>query len=357
MPVKKINVSELSTNQVLARAVVNSNGNILMYEGARIRKENIQKLIKNNISEVFIEDNMLKDAKVYQIEEIEKQSVEIIKNIIETRINFDLENNEDVGIITETALSIIQGIISNVDISNCMLEVRRESDDLYTHMLSVTALSTIIGIKAGFSEMQLNDVAMGALLHDIGLCDVTVAFFDAEMDRMPAAEKLNYRRHVISGYERVQGIKWLNDTVKTIVLSHHERVDGSGYPFHKVADRIPPEVRLVSICDHLDEMVNGIGYKKRKIHEVVEYFRTDEAYLFDYDMTSQVMTTVAWFPNGTQVVTNDREVGVVISQNRGLPDRPVIKIIKTADGIDCSSKNIIKDLTECLTIFIVGTVE
>ena len=83
---KKINVSELSTNQVLARAVVNSNGNILMYEGARIRKENIQKLIKNNISEVFIEDNMLKDAKVYQIEEIEKQSVEIIKNIIETRI-------------------------------------------------------------------------------------------------------------------------------------------------------------------------------------------------------------------------------------------------------------------------------
>ena len=198
---------------------------------------------------------------------------------------------------------------------------------------------------------------MGALLHDIGLCDVTVNFFDVEMDRMPAAEKLNYRRHVISGYERVQSIKWLNDTVKTIVLSHHERVDGSGYPFHKVAERIPPEVRLVSICDHFDEMVNGIGYKKRKIHEVVEYFRTDEAYLFDYDMTSQDMTTVAWFPNGTQVVTNDREVGVVISQNRGLPDRPVIKIIKTADGIDCSSKNIIKDLTECLTIFIVGTVE
>ena len=67
MPVKKINVSELSTNQVLARAVVNSNGNILMYEGARIRKENIQKLIKNNISEVFIEDNMLKDS--YKISE------------------------------------------------------------------------------------------------------------------------------------------------------------------------------------------------------------------------------------------------------------------------------------------------
>ena len=176
MPVKKINVSELSTNQVLARAVVNSNGNILMYEGARIRKENIQKLIKNNISEVFIEDNMLKDAKVYQIEEIEKQSVEIIKNIIETRINFDLEIKEDIGLITEAALNIIQGIISNVDISNCMLEVRRESDDLYTHMLSVAALSTIIGIKAGFSEEQLNDVAMGALLHDIGLCDVTVNF-------------------------------------------------------------------------------------------------------------------------------------------------------------------------------------
>lgn len=354
---KKINVNELKSNQILARAVVNENENILLYEGARIRKEHIQKLIENDIKEVYIQDIIPKDAKVYQIEDIERESVEVIKDIVENRINMEIESEEDIGIITETAVNIIRDVVLNVDVSNCMIEVKRKSDDLYSHMLSVASLSVIMGIKLGFSENRLRDIAIGALLHDIGLCEVTVPFFDVEMDRMPAADKLYFRRHVITGYEKVQKIKWINETVKMIVLSHHERIDGSGYPFHKTAEKIQPEVRLVAICDHFDEMVNGIGYKKHKIYEVVEYFRTNEAYMFDYELMTQILTTIAWFPNGSKVYTNDGEIGIVLKQNRGLPDRPVIQIIQTSDGTGCRAKNIVKDLTECLTVFITGTTE
>lgn len=79
--------------------------------------------------------------------------------------------------------------------------------------------------------------------------------------------------------------------------------------------------------------------------------------MFDYDLLTQVMTNVAWFPNNSMVKTNDGELGIVIRQNRGLPDRPVIQIVQTAYGTDCTNRNIIKDLTECLTVFITGTAE
>ncbi len=352
---KIVKVSELNSNQILARAVVNENGSILLYEGAELKTEHIEKLIDNNIDEVCVQDTVSRDAKIYTIEAIRQESIDVIKDAVENCIS--AENEEELGIITETAVNIIKDIVSNVDISNCMLDVKRKSDSLYSHMLSVASLSIVIGIKIGFSEIQLKDVAVGAILHDIGLCDVTVPFFDVEMDRMPAADKLNYRKHVINGYEKLHKFQWMSETAKMIVLSHHERTDGSGYPFHKTSERIPQEVRLVSICDHFDEMVNGIGYKKHKVYEVIEYFRINEAYLFDYDLLTQVMTTVAWFPNNSMVKTNDGETGVVIRQNRGLPDRPVIQIVQTADGTDCTDRNIIKDLTECLTVFITGTAE
>ena len=351
---KEVLVEDLEENMVLAKPIERANGTVLMYEGAILKAEHIEKIKENFIESVFISDEVKTGPQVYTVAAIKQESVEKIKDVIQHRIH--TRNDDEMASISETAVNIISDVVNNVDVSNCMLNVKRESNDLYGHMLSVASLATIMGIKVGFSETQLKDVCTGALLHDIGLTEVTTPFFDIEMDRMPAVEKLNYRRHVINGYERAQSFDWCSDMVKNIILSHHERVDGSGYPFHKIAERIPIEVRLVAICDHFDEMVNGIGYKKRKIYEVVEYFRTSEAFLFDYDLLAQVTTTIAWFPTGSLIVTNEGEVAEIIQQNSGLPDRPVIRIVKNADGSPCR-ENTIKDLTECLTTFIVETAE
>lgn len=355
----KVSVKDLQEKDVLARPVESDNGSILLFEGAEIREDHIEKLIKNGIDEVYVQDEVDdKKTGAYSIDDIKNDTLDIIEEIeeiVEKRLRVD-EDDVEMPEIVDTAKGIIKDIVSKPEIMNCLINVKRSKADIYSHMLSVASLSTIMGIKAGFDETQINDVATGALLHDIGLCDVGVPYENVEMDRMPAADKLNYRKHVIQGYERLQGCKWLSDTAKLIILSHHEREDGVGYPFHKIGERIPIEVKLVSICDHFDELVNGIGYKKRKIHEVVEFFRTSEAYHFNYDLVSLVNRNIAWFPTNCIIITNEGETAKVISQNKGLPDRPVIQIIKNADGTECT-ENTIKDLTECLTVFIMDTVE
>ena len=350
---KKIKVKDLKTNQVIAKAVENDKGNILLYDGAIIKSEQINKLIENNIEYVYIREE-IKKSDMFCIAEIEKDAASQIKNAVELRIH--TKDDTEMKEVIQTAVDIINDIVSHPEVADCMLNVKREKNDLYTHMLGVSALSTVMGIKAGFSDTELKDVATGALLHDIGLAKVEVPYDNVEVDILPAAEKLNYRRHVITGYEIVKDFAWISETSKMIVLSHHEKIDGSGYPFHKVSERIPKEVKLVSICDHFDEMVNGIGYKKRKIHEVVEYFRTNEAYFYDYEMMTMVMSSIAWFPTGSMVITNENEIARVVGQNRGLPDRPILRIVRDADGKICK-KEIIKDLTELLTIFIIESIE
>lgn len=352
---KKISVSEIYKPEILAKPVVTREGTVLLYEGAEVRNEHIKKLADNGIREIYITDSELpEEADVFSIEAIEKDSVDKIKETI--RKTFQDEDTGNSGIIENTVIDIITDIVTNKEVSLCIIDVKRNNADIYTHMLDVASISTIMGIKSGFSETQIKDIALGSLLHDVGMSKVTVPYCDVDIDKLPAADKLNYRKHVIHGYEILHNYSWMTETAKMIVLSHHERMDGSGYPFHKPGERIPPEVRLVAICDHIDEMINGIGYRTRRIPEAVEYLRTAETFLFDYDLIGTVFKNIAWYPNGCFVRTNEGEEAVVISQNRGLPDRPVIKIVKNADGTPCGGNNI-KDLTECLTLFLTDVIE
>ncbi len=351
---KRIKVKDAVGGETLASVIMGESGCVLLYEGAILSSEHISKLIDNNIEEICIRDEVVKESILYTIETIERDSIDKIRDAVCRRLHIGEES--DLKVIEETAVNIIKNVVNNVDVASCMVDIKRDSGELYSHMLNVASLSAIMGIKEGFSEHQLRCVTEGALLHDIGLTKVTIPYENVEMDTMPAADKLNYRKHVITGYQMLQNFKWMEETTKLIVLSHHERINGSGYPFHKTEDRLSDEIRLVSICDHFDELVNGIGYERHKVYEVVEYFRTTGAKLFDYRMTTAIMNDIAWFPNGSKVLTNEGELALIIGQNHSLPDRPIIRILRTADGEECSGE-VIKDLTEHLTVFIIDTID
>ena len=347
---KKIGIAEIEDGIILAKEVVNENNQLLLGAGATIKKEHIDKLLENNILEVYIVETEDKDT-VIEYGKIEDDCVDAIKDIIENRLE-DCELNQT-GKLAE---QLIKDALNKPGMKNCMLRIKREKSDIYSHLISTAVLSIIMAIKLEYSDEQLNDIAVGALLHDIGLRDVEIKYTDVEVGSLPAEEKLDYRVHVLKGYESVRKFDWISNGACEIILSHHEKADGSGYPFHKDRKNVSKIVKLVAICDAFDEKANGIGYRKRKVHEIVEYFRTIGTHEYDYSIMSKVIQNIAWFTTGSKVQTNEGEVGIVIRQNKGLPDRPVLKILKDSKGNDVKI-DIVKNLTECLTLFIVDTLE
>ena len=352
---KKIQIVDIKNGKILAKEVSNSKGLMLLSEGTVLKKEHIDKLAENNISEVYIVDSQEDEAAInFYINKIEEDSVDVIKDVIDNKANISDDKEKDK--IIQITKEIIDNILINPQITQQIINVKRGNNDIYTHLLNTAVLSVVMAVKIGFEEEKLHDIALGALLHDIGIIDVKTYYMDTDVDRLPADEKFDYRKHVFNGYEKVKLCDWMTERTKNIILGHHEKVNGTGYPFHKRGKDIGDEVMLVAICDTFDEMIKGIGYEQKKVHEVIEYLRTVAAYSFDYDMLMKVLTNIAWFPNGSKVITNENEVGIIIKQNKGLADRPIIKIIRDSSGNDLEDGPV-KNLLECLTVFIVDTAD
>lgn len=348
-----VDVREIPEKAVLGRTVSNDSGVVLLYAGSVITEDIVEKLIDNNIHSVWISIKG-READTFSSEAIESDIIDCVTHAIKTRIRFN--DDTEMKMVSEHAFKIIRKLITTEEVMSCMVNIKRRSIDIYSHMINVAILSVIMGIKFDITEEELDYIGLGALFHDIGMCDLGINYNDVEIEKLSSQEKMAYRRHVIDGYEMIHNHEWIPEKVKLIVLSHHEREDGSGYPFHKKSERIPIEVKIVAICDFFDELVNGIGFKKRKVHEVVEYLRTAGAYLFDYDVVTKIISNISWFPNGCRVLTSDRDIAEVVAQNKGLPDRPIIRLLMDSMG-NPYKENITKDLTEYLTVFIMDTVE
>lgn len=350
---KIVDVKEIPPNSILARPIYSDAGVVLLAEDTVITEDIIEKLFGYGVQSLWIRMER-QEVLSYSSEAINEDVKLQVQSAINNKIHFD--NADEMKAVAEEALNVINEIIEDENVQQCMIDIKRKNNDIYSHMISTSVMSVIMAIKMDLNSTQINDIGMGALLHDIGLCGTTMNYFDVEIEELDAQDKMFYRRHVIKGYETMHNHPWASEMVKNIILSHHEREDGSGYPFHKKAERIPLEVKIVSICDYFDELVNGIGYNRRKIYEVVEYLRTIGAYLFDYDLISKIISKIAWFPNGSKVITNEGDKAIIVSQNKGLPDRPIIKLLEDADG-NPYEVELIKDLTEYLTVFIVDTEE
>lgn len=352
---KLVSVKSLTGQEILAQPVISSNGSVMMFDGIVIRPEFISKLTDMGIETVYIreEEEQAEQIESLDVKDLDNEDIVNVKEIIDKHVSGQMDLAKEVG---EVASEIVVKVLKEPHIHDCMTVVKKNSSDLYSHLVNVAILSTIMGYKLGFTSNELDEMAKGAILHDIGLVKVDIRYENVEMDKMPAADKFEYRNHVIKGFELIRNAEWLSDQAKAIVLLHHERSDGSGYPFQKKDKELSKFIKVISICDHFDELVNGIGYKSRKVHEVVEYFRTRGAYLFDFNYMSKIIISIAWFPTGSKVITNEGEIGVVIRQNKGLPDRPIIKMISKCDGKPYVTETL-KDLTKILTIFIVDTID
>ena len=252
------------------------------------------------------------------------------------------------------AEEIIDSVISEPDVINSMTEIRNVSTDLYTHCISVCSLSTIMALKLKMTKKQVKNIAMGAILHDIGLKYIQAPYIDVDEDKLSPKDELEYKKHTIYGYSSVQDEKWLSDISKEIILFHHERIDGSGFPFQHKGNKLKMEVRIVSVCDEFDSLISGIGNKKLKMYQAIEYMKVHAERDYDGAIVKKLLESVAVYPVGIQVLTNENEVGEVLRQNRDVADRPVIKMIRHSDGSPYTEYKE-KDLLKYLTVFIIDT--
>lgn len=349
-----ISLDTVKGNELLARDIISSSDLVLMTAGTVVKKEYVKRLKALNIEHIYVEDEIGKGVELDSSLELQIQEHchEAVRNIL---LTYSYQNEADLEEIKTVADEIIKNIMDEPEVIYTLSSIRDKSDSTYSHSINVCAMSVILAFKLKLPKPRIKDIAVGCLLHDIGFTSITIDYYDLNIDTCSEKELKEIRKHIIYGYTAVEKKEWLSQVSKDIILSHHERMDGSGYPFHIKEDRIKIGSRIAAVCDEFDSKVYGNLTKKMKVHDAIDYIVSQAGVLFDFSVVKAFVDSVAAYPTGTLVITNQDETGIVLRQNPQCPTRPIIRIIKHRDG-NRPKEWIEKDLTKELTLFIVDTI-
>lgn len=341
-------LDEIENNCVLAKPVMTYDYKILLAEGTMLRPEYVDKLKEMGITEVFVEEKKKLDTQEVAIlkKDIEKDVKYKIKTVLEKHT---YSNNEELATLNNAAEDVISNILEEDEVIEQVFDIKERSSDLYEHSLSLCSLAVLTAVKLGLSKEEVHDIGVGCLLHDIGLRYLTIKYSDHNLDKMSNVERTEYKKHPVYGYSALKKETWISERVKNIILYHHERMDGSGYPL-KATD-IPMECKIVNVCDTFDEMICGIGCERVKVYEAIKYLKDFKDTKFDGKIVDAFLNFTAVYPAGSYVRTSKGEVGIVMRQNKDKPDKPVIKIVRDEVGNQVLG-DIVRDLSDMEDIYI-----
>ncbi|MDD3173578.1 MAG: HD domain-containing protein, partial [Herbinix sp.] len=327
---------------------------VLMTAGSVIKKEYVSRLKDLGIKHIYVEDEIAQGVNLTESMEIQikEQCQEAVRDIF---LKYSYQSDSQLEEIKKVVDEIIKDIMSEPMIIYNLSSIRDKSEATYSHSLNVCALSIIIAFRLKLSKTKIKDIAIGALIHDIGFTSITLEYNNINIETCSENEQKEIKKHTIYGYYAVEKMSWLSQTAKDIIISHHERMDGSGYPFHIKGDRIKIGGKIAAVCDEFDSMVYGNMTNKVKVHDAIDYIVSQAGVLFDLRVVKIFLDSVAAYPTGSIVTTNQNEVGIVLRQNPKCPTRPIIRIIKNQENKK-PKEWIEKDLTKELTLFITDTI-
>ena len=148
-------------------------------------------------------------------------------------------------------------------------------DWLYTHSLDVAMISLMIAAELKFSDNELWDLGLGAFFHDVGKLMIPKAIIQkpGPLDEM---EMFYMRQHCELGVSFLAPYN-LPENCTDIVLQHHERLDGSGYPYGLKENEICFNAKIVMIADAIDAITSSRPYKQSKsMDTAIEIISSDE---------------------------------------------------------------------------------
>ena len=349
-----ISVDSIKGHELLAKDILNDSNSVLMTKGTIVKKEYINRLKDLDVEFIYVEDEI--SQCVCLTDSLEIQSKEQCQGAVRRVLTkYSYHTDSELEEIITIADDIIYDVMSEPEVMYNLSSIRNKSESTYSHSLNVCAMSVILALKLRQPKQKVREIAIGCLLHDIGFTYITMDYSDLVIEECSEKDQKEIKKHIIYGYSAVENMEWLSSTSKDIIISHHERVDGSGYPFHLKNEKIKIGSKIAAVCDEFDSRVYGNLIPKMKVHDAIDLIVSQAGSKFNLNVVKAFVASVAAYPIGALVITNQDEIGIVLRQNPKCPTRPVIRIIQNAKG-DKLVDWVEKDLTKELTLFITDTI-
>jgi HD-GYP domain-containing protein (c-di-GMP phosphodiesterase class II) len=237
----------------------------------------------------------------------------------------------DLQTITNSIEFMVDSIERNPDAYIWLTRIKKFDSHIYKDSLSASVWATTLGRELGLERDKLNALAMGALFMDIGKTALPAALLN-KTDRLTDDEWALMKSHVEHGVRILSENDDSPADVLDIVRTHHERLDGSGYPSALRGHEIPFVGQIAGIIDFYVSVTSTRPYAKAVSPSNATYmlYQQQGRYFSDL-LVRSLIQALSTYPTGSLIELSSGEVGVVVSQNPGLRLKPNVVLLLDPD--------------------------
>lgn len=227
-------------------------------------------------------------------------------------------NPLDLTVLEEVAKEVAKEVIANPATAIVVYHLHKTCEYTYAHSLRVAVLSVSCAHRMGLSDDVCQKIGLGGLVHDIGKMCVRQEVLK-KPDKLTPVEMTHMREHVTLGAALIKDGQ-LPPEALAVLLEHHERFDGNGYPGQLSGVDISLPGRISAIADVYDAIASDRWYHKglppaaaiRKIYEWSKFH-------FDPVVTAHFIRSVGIYPVGSLVRLSNKRLAVVVEHNQSSP--------------------------------------
>ena len=202
--------------------------------------------------------------------------------------------------------------------------IRQHSDSTYAHCVNVAIVASIIGHWLKYSDEDIEVLITAGLLHDIGKLTIDASLVNKPGKLTPHEYEI-LKAHVNNGHEYIKDSD-LDPRIKDAVLLHHEKCDGSGYPYGLKSSQIPPFAKIIAIADIYDAMTAKRSYRGAICpFEVIHLMEKEAFTTLDPEYVLPFLKNIVASYLHTNVQLSDGRTGEVILINDRDLSRPIVK--------------------------------
>lgn len=255
---------------------------------------------------------------------LHREANEIVRDLlVDVRLGRQIEIEKVEPLVTR----IVDSIFTRADALLPLARLKQHDSYTFQHSVSVCALMTAFARTLGVSRETIHEIAVGALLHDVGKARVPDEILnkpgkltDAEFDRM--------KSHVVQSKIILQATPGISQIALDVAAQHHERYDGTGYPNKLKGEQISLYGRMGAIVDVYDAITsNRVYHKGVPPTEALRKLLDWSANHFEPRLVKAFIRSVGIYPTGALVRLESKRLAVVQAQHADKPMQPTVKVI------------------------------
>ncbi|WP_438491718.1 HD-GYP domain-containing protein [Paenibacillus sp. IHBB 3054] len=325
------NSNEQYIGKQLVENLFNHNGVFVLPALTLLSSDHIRLISQHKI---FLEPHdvvQVDSAAFYQIAVDECTSA--MESIFE-QLRFNKSKRLPMIELRNEVIPFIQRVSEKNDFYGILAALQSKDDYTYRHNVAVGILSTLLGKWLKLKPEELSMLTIAATLHDIGKIMIPAEIL-SKPGPLNEEELAMMKKHTTIGYEMIRDTVGTNHMQALVALQHHERMDGSGYPFGVLGHRITDFSKIVAVVDIFHAMTSDRYYRKASpLYEVLRQMEDNVYGKLDPYICSVFINKLMQSMIGNEVVLSDGRVGKIIMILAHDPLRPLVNIDE--DFIDLS---------------------